>query len=113
MNHELLPLAPTLHVLSKWLLNNIQADQWNDADIVKLFSELSANSNQLPELMNTANASLIEDLRDNLATENQDETASHLVLGRILSDLVIQVRNGQDVQLATNQLENLFGKYAS
>lgn len=113
LNHELLPLAPTLHVLSKWLLNNIQADQWNDADIVKLFSELSANSNQLPELMNTANASLIEDLRDNLATENQDESASHLVLGRILSDLVIQVRNGQDIQLATNQLENLFGKYAS
>lgn len=111
-NHELLPLAPTLNIVSKWFLHNTQAPNWSNADIVLLYGELSPNSNQFPELINTASNSLISQVKSELAAEDQDASASHLVLGRILSDLIIQVRNGQDIQLATSHVENLFGKYS-
>lgn len=111
LNHELFPLAPTLLVVANWLLHNPQASQWCDGDIVTLFGELSADSSQIPALSTTATESLLAQLRNELALENKDATASHLVLGRVLSDLIIQVRNGQDIQLATRLLENLFGKY--
>lgn len=105
LNHELLPLAPTLHVIAKWLLNNPQAGQWSDADVTQLFSEVSPHSVHLPELIGTANDSLIQ-------LEIDRNQAAHLALGKALSDLVNHVRNGEDVKLALNHVENLFGKYA-
>lgn len=107
LNRELLPLAPTLHVVTKWLLDHPKAGQWTDADVTKLYYEVSPESVHMPELLGTASDSLSQ-----LQLAPDEGKPAHLVLSKVLSNLVNQVRNGQDAKLAFSHVENLFGKYA-
>lgn len=95
ISHELLPLSTTLNHITRWLINNNSAAFWSDTDVLRLFGEISMSAPDVTVM----------------PSENQQqkgETPS--IIGRLLSELVIQVRCGQDVELALKHLEHTFGQ---
>lgn len=97
ISHELLPLSSTLHHVTHWLLNNREATYWSDADVVRVYSHISAYGT-LPDVSN---------MPSSYPNNQKGETSS--IVGKLLSELVIQVRHGDDVDLALKHLEHTFG----
>lgn len=95
LTHEVLPLLPTLNHLSRWLISNKAATHWSDSDVTQLFDDVSS-TNMIP-----SDVSL-------LITESSPSENS-VIVGKLLSELVLQVRRGKDVDIALKHLEQMFG----
>lgn len=98
LSHELLPLPTSLNHVTRWLINNNNAPFWSNADVVRLFSEISASAS-VPDVTSMQS--------NNNNKPSKGETPS--IIGKLLSELVIQVRQGDDIELALKHLEHTFG----
>lgn len=92
ISQELLPFSKALSHIVRWLINNKTAAFWSDTDVARIFDGVSTS---VPEAAVSRNNS-------------KEETIS--IVGQLLSELVIQVRQGEDVELTLKHLEHTFGQ---
>lgn len=98
ISHELLPLASALNHLARWLILNRASPYWSDADVIRIFGEISAHGTLPPDMGVSFNET------------NEQKGASSSIMGKLLSKLVIEVRHGNDIEVTLKHLEHKFGR---
>ncbi|VVT55870.1 uncharacterized protein SAPINGB_P004779 [Magnusiomyces paraingens] len=92
LTHEVLPLFPTLNHLTKWLINNRDATNWSDSDVNQILSDTKS----------------IAIKPSDLSLLITDSSVKPDAVGKLLSELVLQVRRGKDIDMALKHLDQMF-----